>query len=138
MRRQSVFLARLFGLGMTITAIWILLDERDLAAIVQLLVLDRPATFLLSLMCLVSGLAVVLGHQIWSGGIAPILVTLVGWVLLLRGLVLLFLPSNLLESLADALVGAGWLYFAGSVALGLGLILTYAGFRAAPIVPGEQ
>jgi hypothetical protein len=138
MRRQSVFLARLFGLGMTITAIWILLDERDLAAIVQLLVLDRPATFLLSLMCLVSGLAVVLGHQIWSGGIAPILVTLVGWVLLLRGLVLLFLPSNLLESLADALVGAGWLYFAGAVALGLGLILTYAGFRAAPIVPGEQ
>lgn len=138
MRRQSVFLARLFGLGMTITAIWILLDERDLAAIVQLLVLDRPATFLLSLMCLVSGLAVVLGHQIWSGGIAPILVTLVGWVLLLRGLVLLFLPSNLLELLADALVGAGWLYFAGAVALGLGLILTYAGFRAAPIVPGEQ
>ena len=138
MRRQSVFLARLFGLGMTITAIWILLDERDLAAIVQLLVLDRPATFLLSLMCLVSGLAVVLGHQIWSGGIAPILVTLVGWVLLLRGLVLLFLPSNLLESLADALVGARWLYFAGTVALVIGLTLTYAGFRAPPIVPGEQ
>ena len=138
MRRQSVFLARLFGLGMTIMAIWILVDERDLAAIVQLLVHDRPATFLLSLMCLVSGLSVVLGHQIWSGGIAPILVTLVGWLLLLRGLVLLFLPANLLESLADALVGAGWLYFTGAVALGSGLILSYAGFRAAPIVPGEQ
>ena len=26
----------------------------------------------------------------------------------------------------------------GAVALGLGLILTYAGFRAAPIVPGAQ
>jgi prepilin signal peptidase PulO-like enzyme (type II secretory pathway) len=102
------------------------------------LVHDRPATFLLALMCLVSGLAVVLGHQVWSGGIAPVLVTLVGWLLLLRGLVLLFLPPNLLESVADALVGAGWLYLAGAVALGLGLILTYAGFRAAPIVPGDQ
>jgi hypothetical protein len=45
---------------------------------------------------------------------------------------------NLLESLAGTLVGAGWLYFAGAAAFGSGLILTYAGFRAAPIVPGEQ
>jgi hypothetical protein len=138
MRRQTVFLARLFGLGMTIIAIWILADEADLSTIVQQLVRDRPATFLLSLICLISGLAVVVGHQVWSGGIAPVLVTLVGWLLLLRGLVLLLLPANLLESLADALVGARWLYFAGTVALVLGLILTYAGFRAAPIVPGEQ
>jgi hypothetical protein len=138
MHRQTVFLARLFGLGMTIIAIWILVDEADLGTIVQQLVRDRPATFLLSLICLVSGLAVVVGHQVWSGGIAPVLVTLVGWLLLLRGLVLLFLPANLLESLADALVGARWLYFAGTVALVFGLILTYAGFRAPPIVPGEQ
>ena len=138
MRRHTVFLARLFGLGMTIVAIWMLVDEPGLGAIVQQLVHDRPATFLLSLMCLVSGLAVVLGHQVWSGGIAPVLITMVGWLLLLRGLVLLFLPASLLESLADALVGAGWLYFAGTVALVLGLILTYAGFRAAPIVPNEQ
>jgi glycine/D-amino acid oxidase-like deaminating enzyme len=48
-------------------------DEPNLAAIVQQLVHDRPATSLFGLMCLVSGLAVVLGHQIWSGGIAPIL-----------------------------------------------------------------
>jgi hypothetical protein len=138
MRRQTVFLARLFGLGVTIIAVWMLVDEPDLGAFVPQLVHDRPATFLLALMCLVSGLAVVLGHQVWSGGIAPVLVTLVGWLLLLRGLVLLFLPPNLLESVADALVGAGWLYLAGAVALGLGLILTYAGFRAAPIVPGDQ
>jgi uncharacterized membrane protein len=138
MRRQTVFLARLFGLFMTIVAVWILLDEPGFGATVQVLVHDRPATLLLSLVCLGSGLAVVLGHQIWSGGLAPVLVTLVGWLLLVRGLVLLFLPANLLESLGDTLIGARWLYFPGVVALGLGLILTYAGFYATPIVPGEQ
>jgi hypothetical protein len=51
-------------------------------------------------------------------------------------LVLLFPPTSLLESVAGALLG--WLYFAGAVALRSGLIPTYAGFRAAPIVPGEQ
>ena len=115
MRRQTVCLARLFGLAMTIVAMWILVDERELAAIVQQLVHDRAATF-------------------WHCA-DP---CHVGWLLVLRGLVLPFLLANLLVSLASALVGAGWLYFAGAVALGAGLILTYAGFRAAPIVPGEQ
>jgi hypothetical protein len=138
MRPLSVFLARLFGLSLTIVAVWMLADEPDLGATIQALPLDRPAILLLSLMCIASGLAVVLGHQVWSGGIAPVLVTLVGWLLLVRGVVLLFLPPSLLERIVAALVGTGWLYASGVVALGLGLILTYAGFRAAPIVPAEQ
>jgi len=138
MRRQTVFLARLFGLFMTIVAVWMLVDEPDLGTTVQALVHDRPVTLLLSLMCLAAGLAIVLGHQVWVGGIAPVLVTLLGWILLVRGVVLLLLPAELLEHLADMLIGAGWLYLAGVVALGFGLILTFAGFRAPPIVPGEQ
>ena len=41
------------------------------------------------------GLAVVLGHQVWSGGVLPVVVTLVGWAALLKGIVLLrwFRPS---------------------------------------------
>jgi hypothetical protein len=123
---------------MTIVAVWMLVDEPGLGATVQALVHDRPVRLLLGLMCLAAGLAVVLSHQVWSGGIAPVLVTLVGWVLLVRGIVLLFLPTDLLEWLVGTMVGAGWLYLAGTVALGFGLILTYAGFRAPPIVPGEQ
>lgn len=64
--------------------------------------------------------------------------SLLGWRLLVRGVVLVSLSANLLERLTAALVGTGWLYVAGMVALGFGLILTYARFRAAPIVPGEQ
>jgi hypothetical protein len=134
MSQRTIFLARLFGLFLLIGSVWMLADEPDLRASVRAVVNDRAATLVLSLICVASGLAVVLGHQIWSGGIAPVLVTLVGWLLLARGLVLLFLPPNLLVALLDALSGPVWFYCAGMVALGLGLILTYAGFRAPPIV----
>jgi hypothetical protein len=134
MSHLTVFLARLIGLFIMVLAVWVLVDQSDFSAVVQAVVSDRPATLLLSLMCLAAGLAVVLAHQVWSGGIAQILVTLLGWLLLVRGVVLLFLPQNLLETLATAVVGAGWLWLIGAIALILGIILTYAGFRAPPIV----
>jgi hypothetical protein len=136
MSQRTVFLARLFGLGMTIVSIGMLIDEPNLRATVQLFAHDPPATLIVSLLCIASGLAVVLTHQVWSGGIAPVLITLLGWILLIRGVVLLVLPPNLLESVVDAITGGVWLYLTGVVALGLGLILTYAGFRPPPIVSG--
>ena len=134
MSRQTVFLARLFGLFLTVSAVWMLVDEPGLNATVRALVHDRAATVLLSLLCLAAGLAVVLGHQVWSGGIASILVTVLGWLLVVRGVALLFLSPNLLEALVDAIASPALLYLAGLVALGLGMVLTYAGFRAPPIV----
>jgi hypothetical protein len=138
MTQRTVFLARLFGLGMVIVSVWMLVDEPDMSATIQLLVHDRPATLIFSLVCIASGLAIVLSHQIWSGGIAPILITLLGWILLARGVILLWLPANLLESLVDVVVGRHWLFVAGVIALVIGLILTYAGFRAPPIVSVRQ
>jgi hypothetical protein len=57
----------------------------------------------LALITLGLGLAMVLGHNRWSGGALPILVTLIGWGLLLRGLLLLFLPSAQVLGLVRAL-----------------------------------
>jgi hypothetical protein len=51
------------------------------------------------------GLAVVLGHQVWSGGALQIVVTLVGWAALLKGIVLLLVPA---EHVADGYKGIGF------------------------------
>ena len=50
------------------------------------------------------GLAMVLGHQVWSGGALPVVVTLIGWAALLKGIVLLLVPA---ERVADAYKGIG-------------------------------
>jgi hypothetical protein len=43
---------------------------------------------------LIAGLAIVLGHNVWSGGALPVMVTLVGWLILVRGLLLLVLSPS--------------------------------------------
>jgi hypothetical protein len=48
--------------------------------------------FVLGAITLVAGLAMVLTHNIWSGSALVVIVTLVGWVTLLKSLLLLFLP----------------------------------------------
>ena len=114
MRRQTIFLARLFGLFMIVVALWKLVDEPRLTTIVEAVVQDRPVTVLVGVMCLGAGLAVVFGHQIWSGGIAPVLVALLGYIPPIRGVALLFLAPNLLGSVANALSGPARLCPVGS------------------------
>ena len=74
-----------------------------------------------------AGLAVVLGHNVWSGGALPVVVTLTGWAALLKGIVLLLVPA---ERMADAYKGMGFEKFfrAWMVAvLAIGLWMTAAG-----------
>ena len=41
-----------------------------------------------------AGIAVVLGHNVWSGGALPVVVTLVGWAALLMGVALLLVRTT--------------------------------------------
>ena len=45
-----------------------------------------------------------LGHNVWSGGALPVVVTLMGWAALLKGVALLLVPS---DRMADAYKGIG-------------------------------
>jgi hypothetical protein len=43
---------------------------------------------------LLSGLSVVLTHNIWNAGFLPLVITLIGWVLILRGILSMFVPGD--------------------------------------------
>ena len=58
------------------------------------LVHNPPVLLMLGVITLIGGLAMVLCHNIWSGGALPIVVTLFGWSILIGGLLLLFLPRG--------------------------------------------
>jgi hypothetical protein len=86
---------------------------------------------ILGVITLAAGLAMVLAHNIWSGGTLAVVVTLVGWITLVKGLLFLFLPP---EMEAGFFVGQlhyqqlSYLY--GAISLALGVYLTYGGFTA--------
>lgn len=99
--------------------------------IMKAIIQNPPLLFMAGLMGVTAGLAVVLAHNVWSGGALPVIVTLFGWASLIKGLFLLLLSPET-ESRAF-IVGLHYeqhpnLYAA--FALLLGAYLTYAGFTS--------
>ena len=86
---------------------------------------------------LVFGLIIVAGHQYWRGA-AAILVSLLGWLITLRGLLLLAFPQAVI-SLAHTMIGAHgwWVVLCVGFAL-VGLYLTYVGWAPGPSRPTTQ
>jgi len=80
---------------------------------------------------LLFGLVVVAGHQYWRGA-AAIVVSVLGWLVTLRGLLLLAFPKAFV-SVAHSMVGAQAWWVSLCIAFALvGLYLTYVGWAPAP------
>jgi hypothetical protein len=80
---------------------------------------------------LLIGLTVVALHPYWRGA-AAIIVSVVGWMITLRGLFLLAFPKAFMSA-ANATIGVGPLWIAVSVLLAVvGLYLTYVGWSPEP------
>ncbi len=127
MPRLTVFLARFIGL-FAILVVTALLVRGN--AIVEAVVANGPVTFAFAVISLAAGLAIILGHNVWSGGMLPVVVTLVGWLIFARGLLLLFLRPEALTRLFERMQYGEHPFLYIAPALMIGLYLTWAGFTA--------
>jgi vacuolar-type H+-ATPase subunit I/STV1 len=137
MSLRTVFLCKLYGL---FAMIFSLATASHLQASRDLFdeLCHRPLALLLfGLIGLAAGLAMVLGHSIWSGGLRTCVVTLLGWLVLLKSILLLMLPARILAELyQNAWTGvAPGVYLA--VCFALGAYLAWGGFRPPPRVGGN-
>jgi hypothetical protein len=130
MKPHTVFLGRLFGLYTLVISVWMLANKQAAVAIIPALLAERPLMLIVAITALVGGLAMVLGHNIWSGGALPILVTLLGWIILIRGVFFLFLSSGETLGLLEAMQFERFFYAYLAVPLVLGAGLTYLAFSA--------
>lgn len=78
---------------------------------------------------LLTGLVVIALHQYWRSA-AAIIVSVVGWIVVLKGLSLVAFPRAYL-SVADTAVGSGWWHAGFVVFVLIGLYLTYVGWAPA-------
>jgi hypothetical protein len=128
--RPTIFLSRLIGLLLILVSLAMLLQKQTMLEITYALLHDRPLLLIVGLIALIGGLAMVLGHNVWSGGILPVVVTVFGWVILIRGSLILFLPADVMVRLWTVVHFDELFYFYAGVVMALGLYLTYAGFRS--------
>ena len=128
MSRLTIFLARSLGLFMLLLVGCLLM--RGGANSIQAGVADGPVLLSYAILSLAMGVAMVVGHNVWTAGALPLVVTLVGWLILAKGILLLLVPPASLSAMMDQMHYAEhyWRYLTPSFVLGL--YLTWAGFTA--------
>jgi hypothetical protein len=130
MSATTVFLGRLLGLYLVTISLGMLANRRRTLDTLDEMARSGPWMLFSGMVAAAAGLAGVLGHQVWSGGALPIVVTLAGWAALLKGVTLLLVPA---ERMADAYKGMGFerSFHAWMVAvLAIGLWVTVMAFNA--------
>jgi hypothetical protein len=121
----TVFLARFMGLFTILVVVSFLVRG---SAIIGATVANGPVMLVYAIFSLAIGIAMVLGHNVWSGGALPVVVTMVGWLILAKGLLLLFLDPDAFSGLFQGMHYGENYYLFLAPAFVIGLYLTWAGF----------
>jgi hypothetical protein len=128
MSPTTAFLGKLVGLYLVAISIAMLTGRRRTLATLDEMARSGPWMLFAGMVATMAGLAIVLTHNLWSGGALAVAVTLTGWAGLLKGISLLVVPP---ETMAKAYKATGferffypWL----GAALVLGLWMTLDAF----------
>ena len=124
----TTFLSRLIGLFCILICVSMVAHKQATVETVTTLVHNPPLLLIVGVIGLIAGLAIVLGHSIWSGGVLPVIVTLVGWLILIKGLLFLFLPPYAAVALFERLHYDQLFFAYAAISFIIGVYLTYAGF----------
>ncbi|HEY1448254.1 MAG TPA: hypothetical protein VGF33_06930 [Caulobacteraceae bacterium] len=128
----TLFLGQVFGLTLVLMCLAFVVRPKALLAAIQSMT-DSPGLILITgVVTMIAGLAVVLGHNVWSGGAVAIAVTVLGWVTLIKGFALMATPPGLLAALYRVVGYPQRFRLVMGVALVIGLWLTWAAFTTPP------
>ena len=127
--QTSIFLARLLGPLLLLTGAGIVLNPKSFRAIAGEVVRSVTLVYLFGFMDLAAGLAIVLTHNVWVAS-WRVLITLIGWLLLIRGAVRIVAPETVMGYAAKVIRNKQVIPSAGAVVGVLGLVLCYFGYVA--------
>jgi hypothetical protein len=126
------YLAKLLGLW-AVVAVGAMVANRDATiAVIGALFADPALMWITGIFMLLIGLAIVLIHNRWSGSTPIVVVTIIGWLVLLKGLTFVCLPPLLQSSFYQVLHFDRYFYGYLILPLAFGLYLIYAGFKEEP------
>ena len=132
MSSRTRFLGRLNGLYLILISLAMVVHKQATVELMAALVRNAPELFISGVIAVSAGLAIVLGHTVWSGGVLPVVVTLTGWLMLIKGVFLLFLsPEGTYRFFLAGLHYEHFFYQYNAIPLVLGVYLTYAGICSA-------
>jgi hypothetical protein len=125
--QTSIFLARLLGPVLLLAGIAMLINRKQLEAIAQEALRSPLLLLLLGIIDFAIGLAIVLTHNLWVAD-WRVIITLLGWFLLVRGAVRMLVPGQV-KALGTRLLKNSIVICTGlGVTIALGVVLSSFGY----------
>jgi len=125
----SKAIAGLVGPTLAAIAVGMLFNLASFPALAEQVSREPALIFLSGVLLFVAGLAIVRVHNVWSGG-WPVLVTILGWLALVGGLIRILLPTRLAEIAAGFGQNTGLITAAAIVLLVIGGFLSFKAYGA--------
>jgi len=122
----SNYLAELWGISIVIISLVMLVKDKHIKKIFASIETEENF-FFWGMLSSVVGVATILAHNIWVSD-WPVVITIFGWVALIKGLALLLIPEQV-KMWSKKIENWPYLQYAMIVTLLIGLVLTYLGFR---------
>lgn len=119
----SMVLAQIAGIFFVVVGIAMVVNGKATAEAIEESVAHKGIVFLWGLFALLTGAIVVVLNNSWTTGL-PLLVTILGWLALIKGVFILLAPVAA-ASLYKKFGHSGMVVFCGVIAFVLGLILLY-------------
>jgi hypothetical protein len=126
----TLYLAKLIGAVCVVMAFAMVSRGPLFVETAKSMVADNRFIMIGGAIRVVSGLAIMIGHDVWTGGSLPVAVTLFGWLLFFSGVFLLFAsPQSVAASVGAMKLETHLPVFAGTVGV-VGLAFLIAGYLA--------
>jgi len=125
--KHSKLIAGLVGPVLAAIGIAMLFNRGHFAGMIGQLAQNQGLIFLSGILSLLGGLAILRVQNAWTGG-WPVIITVLGWLAIIGGLVRMWLP-HMAAPIAEKFAGNSTaLLVGGLLVLALGAFLTYKAF----------
>jgi len=122
----TLFWTQFFAIYMVVMGIALFGRKDDMLKMMRDFKNSPGLIMIASIFTLMLGSTIVLTHNVWTGGLA-VVVTVIGWITLLKGVLYAIAPNALIKMGASMMRGSGMSAWS-LITLVVGLILGYYGF----------
>ena len=122
----SKILARIIGPTMIVPAIGMIIKFAEYQRLYEEFSKSPSLCYLGGLMAFVLGLVVLQFHNRWGAG-WPVLITIIGWIALIKGLILMLFPWSMLSMWQPITAGPA-LMISMTISCAVGVFLTIRGY----------
>jgi uncharacterized membrane protein HdeD (DUF308 family) len=122
----TIVLARISGIMCLLLGLSVM-NKKFMAAVVDDMLNSKALFWFIGFVAAMIGAVVLAFYNIWNAH-WPVLITILGWLALLKGIAIMLFPGSMSHSVYRKFKTSGIIMFSGIISILFGIILLYKGF----------